>query len=207
MEDRLMSTTYCLLSEVSAQDLFDGRLEKHGVREHINHDETTGKSRCLTDGRNYLWVYIDDDGHVGTLSRYGGNVSCKILNVIAEVFDADIASEYEPQFSGFDTQEEWDAWEEQMSREADESFYAELLKYLRGEPCDIRPGSVGMGWAQTAKMMVEQDPSLLLPGNKGRFMKELEARKREQHVTVELSSEDMAMLEMLGTHEDDLPRA
>ena len=38
-------------------------------------------------------------------------------------------------------------------------------------------------------------------------MKELEARKREQHVTVELSSEDMAMLEMLGTHEDDLPRA
>jgi hypothetical protein len=45
------------------------------------------------------------------LTRYGGNDPGKILKALANVFDTDIASEYEPQYWGFDTQEEWErAW-------------------------------------------------------------------------------------------------
>ena len=43
-----MSTDYCLLKKVPACDLFDGRLEGFGVREHVKPDATTEKSRLLT---------------------------------------------------------------------------------------------------------------------------------------------------------------
>jgi len=59
-----MSTDYRLLRKVPACDLFDGRLEELGVREHVKPGATT--ERLLTDGRNYLWVYIDDDGFSAT---------------------------------------------------------------------------------------------------------------------------------------------
>jgi hypothetical protein len=92
-----MSTDYRLLGKVPACDLFDGHLEEFGVREHVKLEATTEKSRLLTDGRNYLWVYIDDDGFVGCLTRYFPNgAPGKILNALANVFDTDIVSEYEP---------------------------------------------------------------------------------------------------------------
>jgi hypothetical protein len=92
-----MSTDYRLLGKVPACDLFDGHLEEFGVREHVKLETTTEKSRLLTDGRNYLWVYIDDDGFVGCLTRYFPNgAPGKILNALANVFDTDIVSEYEP---------------------------------------------------------------------------------------------------------------
>jgi hypothetical protein len=50
-----MSTHYAPFNKIRARDLFDGRLEKFGVREQ--------SSKCLTDVRNYLEVYIDD-GHL-----------------------------------------------------------------------------------------------------------------------------------------------
>jgi hypothetical protein len=156
-----VSTDHRTLKKVGAKELFDGRLEEYGVREHINSDTTTNDRRCLTDGNNYLWVSIDDDGFVGTITRYRpGGAPAKILNAIAEAFDTDILSEYEPQFWGFDTQEEWDACTTRMAKEDDDRFYLELVKYLRGESNDIRPGTVGMGWAEIAKELVEKDPSL-----------------------------------------------
>jgi hypothetical protein len=110
---KTMSTDYCLEKKIPAADVLDGRLMAFGVREQMS-ENTTEASKCLTDGRNYIWFYIDDDGAVSCLSRYGGNVPSKILQAIATIFDTDIFSEYEPQFWGFDSQEEWDAAMEQM---------------------------------------------------------------------------------------------
>ena len=102
-----MSTDYRTAKKISAQELFDGRLEASGVREHVEPDHTTSDWRCLTDGNNCMWVYVDDAGLVGSLTRYAsGGAPGKILNAIAEEFDTDVMSEYEPQFWGFDTQEE-----------------------------------------------------------------------------------------------------
>ena len=202
-----MSTDYRLLGKVPACDLFDGHLEEFGVREHVKLEATTEKSRLLTDGRNYLWVYIDDNGFVGCLTRYAPNgAPGKILNPL--VFDTDIVSEHEPQFWGFDTQEEWEACMEKMSQKYEEEFHIELLKYLRGVPNDIRPGTIGMCQAQIAKTLVEKDPSLLLSVNKDKLRSEIQSiYDREHAVTVTLSPQDMALVRMLSTHEDDLPRA
>jgi hypothetical protein len=203
-----MSTDYRLLRKVSACDMFDGRLEEFGVREHVN-GETNEKFRMLTDGRNYLWVAIDDDGFVHYLTRYRPNGHPgKILDALANIFDADVVSEYEPQFWGFDTQEEMDAAHEKISREADEPFRIELLKYLRGEPNDIRPGTSDMLRAEIAKTLVEKDPSLLLSVNKDKLRNEIaEIFIREHTVAVKFSPQDWASIRMRATHEDDLPQA
>jgi hypothetical protein len=81
-----MSTYYAPFDKVHARDLFDGRLEKFCVREQLT-DDTTETSKCLTDGRNYLWVYINDAGIVSNIKRSGANAPSKILNAIAEAFD------------------------------------------------------------------------------------------------------------------------
>jgi len=160
-----MSTDYRTLKQVSASELFDGRLEKLGIREHPA-DRRMKTRRCLTDGRNYLWVNINDQGYVGGFSRYFPNHAGKILAAVEDVFDIEVLSEHEPQYWGFDTQAEWDAFQEELSREADEKFYQELLKCLRGEPNDIRPGTNGEAQAEAARTLVASDPSLLLPANK-----------------------------------------
>jgi hypothetical protein len=67
------------LKRVAACQLFDGRLEEFGVREHVKPAESTATSRCLTEGLNYLWVYIDDDGFVCCLRRYAPNGIRKIF--------------------------------------------------------------------------------------------------------------------------------
>jgi hypothetical protein len=82
-----MSTSYRPLKEISAHDLFDGRLEELGVREHaaVGSNEIR---RCLTDGRNYLWVYIDERGNISDLVRYAPNgAPGKIMNAIGQVFE------------------------------------------------------------------------------------------------------------------------
>jgi hypothetical protein len=204
-----MSTDYALLKKVLACDLFDGRLEAFGVREKIVPDETTERRRCLTDGRNHLWVYNRDDGLISCLTRYApGGAPGKILNAIAEACDTDIVSEHQPQFWGFETQEEWDAWNEQLSREHRDQFHNEILKYLLGEPCDIQPGTIGMIEAEIAKKLVEKDPELLLPTNKDKLLNEMETiYDREHAVVITLTAEEIASAKMAVTHEDDLPSA
>jgi hypothetical protein len=64
-----MSTDFKLSKRVHVRDLLDGRLARLGIYERIN-KETSAKQRYLTDGRNnFLWVYVDDEGFVQTLTR------------------------------------------------------------------------------------------------------------------------------------------
>ena len=137
-----MSTDFILSRKVRANDLFGGRLATFGIPEHVSSD-TSERNRCLTDARNYLWVYLIEDGFVGCLSRYGANAPGKILAAISEAFETDVFSEYEPQYWGFDTQEEWDAAEQKLADQHRDRFYADLCAYIRGEPNDIRPGTIG----------------------------------------------------------------
>jgi hypothetical protein len=202
-----MSIDYAPFNKIRARDLFDGRLDKFSVREQLTGD-TTETNKCLTDGRNFVWVYINDTGFVGSVTSYGANAPSKILNAIAQTFDTDIFSEYEPQYWGFDTKEEWDAWQHKLAKEYDEKFQTELLKYLRGEPNDIRPGSVGMRCAEIAKKLADDDPTLLLLENKGKLLDEARSiYNRDYAVTVTLSPKDIALAKMIATHEDDLPDA
>ena len=202
-----MSTDFILSRKVSANDLFGGRLATFGIQEHVSSD-TSERNRCLTDARNYLWVYLTEDGFVGCLSRYGANAPGKILAAINEAFETDVFSEYEPQYWGFDTQEEWDAAEKKLADQHRDRFYADLCAYIRGEPNDIRPGTIGEIKAKIAKTLVESQAALLQPENKDRLLAEMDAiYDRDHAVIITLGPEDIALAEMLATHEDDLPKA
>jgi hypothetical protein len=202
-----MSTNYAPSKKVRAGDLFDGRLEKYGVREQVT-DAATETSRCLTDGRNCLWVSINDVGLVSQFSRYGANAAGKILNAVADTFDTEIASEHEPHYWGFDTQEEWDAAWDQMVKEDEERFYTVILKYLQGQPNDIKRGTVGMCKAEIAKNLFQKDTALLLPENKEKLLNGIKSvYDREHTVTVTLTAQEVAAAKMAVTHEGDLPRA
>lgn len=202
-----MSTDFILSRKVSARDLFGGRLAKFGIREHAASD-TVERYRCLTDGRNYLWIYLSEDGFVGSLSRYGANAPGKIIGAICEAFETDVFSEHEPQHWGFDTVEEWNAAWKKIGDQDRDQFYADVCAYVRGEACDIRPGTIGEIKAKIAKTLVVSDATLVQPENKGRLLAEVEAiYDRDHAVIVTLSPDDMAFAQMLATHEDDLPNA
>ena len=62
--------------------------------------------------------------------------------------------------------------------------------------------------AEIARTLVEKDPSLLLSVNKDKLRNEIRSiYDREHAVTVTLSPQDMALVRMFSTDEDDLPRA
>ena len=185
------------------QPLFDGRLDRFGVTESIA-EGTTGKRRCLTDGNNCLWGYVDKDGFAEFTRYTPYGAPGRILSAVEEAFETEIVSEYEPQYWGFETQEEWYRWEDKRVAEHDAEFCEEVLKYVRGEPNDITPGTVGAEWADRAKELIANRPELALPANKAQLLKEARA---DTGILVELSEEDLATARMLATHEDDLPKA
>lgn len=112
-----MSTVFRTEEKIQIADLFDGRLERLDIREHVDLGTTSEECRCLTDGRNYLWAYSARDGMLSSMSRHGQNAVGKILRAVAETFDTGIYSEHEPQFWGFANEEEWDlAWSEMDKR-------------------------------------------------------------------------------------------
>ena len=186
-----MSTCYAPLKKpILASHLFDGRLGQFGVSEAHVPNPTTDGFRYLTDGRNAICVSVDEDGNVSQFTRYGMNAVGKILGAISEAFDVEIASEHEPQYWGFDTQEEWDAAWQKMADEDQEQFYGELVKYVHGEPNNLIPGTIGMLKAEIAKALVEKDASLLTPESKIRFHDEIEAMYDRKHaVTIKLVRE------------------
>ena len=202
-----MSTDFNFSRELTAHDLFGERLNRFGIREHVTSD-TDERKRCLTDGRNYLWVYLTEDGLVGCLSRYGANAPRKILSAIAETFDTEIFSEYEPDYWGYDTQEEWDDAMKKIADPHREEFYVDICAYVKGGLNNIRPHTIGEIKAQIAKNLVEKDRALLEPQNKEKPLVEVEAiYDRDHAVCIQVGPEDVAFAQMLGTHEDDLPQA
>jgi hypothetical protein len=64
-----MSTHYTTLKKVRIADLFDGRLEEFGIREHVYPKQTIATDKFLTDGRNCLCVRGDESGFVHTITR------------------------------------------------------------------------------------------------------------------------------------------
>jgi hypothetical protein len=202
-----MSTDFRPLGPIRMADLFDGRLENVGVHQH-HCEETTSNKKCLTDGRNFLWVYCNEEGLASTFTRYGLNAPRRILGAIADEFDVDIVSEYEPEFWGYETTEEWDAAWEAMAEKDKQDFYNEVVKFVRGESHDIRPGTIGMIQAEIAKQLIAECPELLAEHKRPDLIKAVNMiYDRDHEVIVKLSDKDLAFVRMAATHEDDLPQA
>jgi hypothetical protein len=189
-----LSTDYIPLIPISAVELFDGRLLLYGVYEHIA-DGTSETARCLTDGcGNCLWVYLSETGMVDCFTRYfpSGNPS-RILAAIADQFDVDIVSEYEPQFWGFQSQEEWDEAWEKLAREDEEEFCQDVLRYIAGDANIFTPGTVGRLKADDIKKQVEADSGLLAPENREKLREMIGAVYHD----VESYSESISLVDLM----------
>ena len=201
-----MSTDFRTEEKIQMADLFDGRLERLDIREHVNPGTTSEECRCLTDGRNYLWAYSGRDGMLGSMSRYGQNAVSKILRAVAETFDTEIYTEHEPQFWGFANKEAWDlAWSE-MERKAEDEFHADIIAYVKGEPNDLNEGTVGMEQAKLAKNLVAVDPHLSMLENKRELLDTI-GRMYYADKRITLTEEQIERVKLSMTHEDELPQA
>lgn len=117
-----MSVDYRFEKEITIEELFDGRLERHGVFEETKEGRTSQDCRLLRMGCNGLWVSGDEVVDVVTSPEENNPVN--ILSAILQTFDTCVFSEDEPQFWGYETQEEWDDALDEVVRES----LAELQK-------------------------------------------------------------------------------
>jgi hypothetical protein len=206
--EKSMSTDYRTEETIAMADLFDGRLAEHGIDEKIVAEKTSETVRCLTDGRNWLWIY-GKDSHVTCMTRRGLlNVPTKILTTIADTFATDIFSEHQPQYWGFETQQEWDLFMDKLAEEDQEKFYQDIVRFLNGESHDLTLGTIGMTKAEIARELIDIEPDLREPRRKADLLEKLEAVYDERHaVAIALDDNDLALLKLITTHEDDLASA
>jgi len=179
----MMFANFRASTPIMSNELFDGRLATFGIKEHLSKERGKDK-RCLADGRsNFLWAYINGNRSVSLLTLYFpmGN-PCRILPVIADVFGVKMHSEREPEYWGFDTQEEWEAFDDKISKGDDNEVYCDLLCFLTGQSCGIRSGTDGMTRAKIAKKLVKEEPSLILVENKEKLLKQIEHVFFRDHV-------------------------
>ena len=206
-----MSINFITMKTIAFSELFDGRLEKFVISGVIT-DPTTSDVRCLTDGRNYLWAYEGDNGTLAGVRRWGHNAPGKILSAISEAFDTDIVSEYEPQYWGFDTQEELDL---AMEAPAESAYVYSNIH--------ISPGSFALMAAEIAKDIVAEKPEFAFLDNRSKLHRAIEevfqrkydvvielaleqVYQAEHGVVIKLDERDIAAARMAVTHEDDLPQ-
>jgi len=203
-----MSTNYAANDVINMEDLFDGRLEQFGVRENFVKGETSASRRCLTDGyNNFLWV--SGNQKVDLLTRYAPNGSpAGILSVIAEVFDTCFFSEHQPQFWGFETEDDWDNAMREMHEKDQAELYISIMKCVRGEPHDIQPRTNGMAMANIAKDLIARNPKLASPGCKEELMENVDRIWEADHcTTITLDEKDIATVLFAMTDVEDLPCA
>src|SRR4051812_12556638 len=170
--------------------------------------------RCLYDSLNYIpqafslpsnrsqaarsfrgrYIYVaEENGKVGDFIQYGGNNPIYILTCVSEVFAVRIVSEHEPEYWGFKTQAEWDADSDARAKKHSESFALDLSRYVRDEPNDIRPGTVGHSQAEIAKELVSAEPHLSDPEMRHVLRERVEKHYMTGHVVkVQLTEEDIA---------------
>jgi hypothetical protein len=200
-----MSTYYAPIPDILFDQLFDGRLEKYGIKEEIAANPTEG-TRYLAGRDGFLQVHREEKGAC-TFTRRGA-FPWSIFDALTEEFSVELVSEDDYRYWGFATEEEWDNWNKQQHKAAENEFYNNLVKYVRDEPNSLRPGSIGMIKAKIAKTLVESDPSLVAPEKCDVLLEAVRTvYDRDHAVTITLTEQNLAAADMMAARTDDLPKA
>jgi hypothetical protein len=101
-----MPVLYKPLPNLRFDNLFDGRLVKFRIYERVT-SKTTATHRSVTDGTNSVWVDSDANGLVEKIAVWGNNDAEWLFAVITFKYSVKIISEFEPQYWGFDSEDEW----------------------------------------------------------------------------------------------------
>ena len=73
-------------------DMSDGK-----IREEIT-EQSRSDNRCFTDGKNYVWLSIDDDGNVYTFARYGQNDESFMIDLVETKLGYKLYNEHEDEY-------------------------------------------------------------------------------------------------------------
>ena len=202
-----MSTSYRPIPAIPFTELFDGRLDKYGVREKAHADSTLRK-RYLLGSDGVLEAYQNDDGTSSFSRRSFTPVPWTVINALTEEFGIELVSEHDHRYWGFANEKDWRDWQDQLAKEAEGDFYKDLVHYIRGEPNDIRPGTVGMLQAEIAKDLVAKDESLMAPNNRHLLLEAVEViYDRDHTVRVTLTKQNLAAAELMMARTNELPQA
>ena len=84
-----------------------------------------------------------------------------------------------------------------LAAEDDARFIEELMKYVKGEPNDIKPNTVEHDWAEKAKWLIAYIPELALPENATQLLDAARGKFGEDSQEPESDSAELT--------EDDIP--
>jgi len=200
-----MSTEWRPIPDIPFAKLFDGCLEKYGITA-VTVDRKTESYQYLEGPDGFLMVHEENNGTCSFTRR--GVVPWAIFDAIAEEFEIEWVSEHDHRYWGFATEKEWNDWCDKENKKVEDDFYNELLQYLRDEPNDIRPGTIGMIWAEIAKTLVKGDPGLAAPEKRDVLLGAMRAiYDRDHTVEIRLTEQDLAVVELMADRTDDLPKA
>jgi hypothetical protein len=202
-----MSTDLRPIPDIPFIKLFDGRLEKHGAREKVI-PGSTAQNRYLVGGDGVLEVYEDRNGNSSFCLRGFAPVPWTIFDALTREFEVELVSEHDHRFWGFATKEEERDFHEKMGKESEDEFYNDLIHYLRGEPNELKTGTVGMLEAKIAMGLVASDASLLAPNNRQQLLEAIKAvYDRDHAITVAFTEKDKAAFELMVARRTKLPQA
>jgi hypothetical protein len=200
-----MSTDYRPISAIRFTELFDGRLDKYGVREKACADSTL-KNKYLQG--SVLEAYQNDDGTSSFSRRSFTPVPWTVIDALTKEFETELVNEHDHRYWGFANEKGWTDWQDQLAREAEDDFYKNLVHYVRGQPNDLRPGTIGMLRAEIAKALVASDETLMAPNNRHLLLEGVEAiYDRDHTATVTLTDQDFAAAELMVARTNKLPQA
>lgn len=200
-----MSTWLAPIPDIQFDELFDGRLEKYGIKEHLM-AEASERERYFVGRDGFLEVSREQNGTCTFTRR--GCIPWSIYDAIAEEFEVEIVTEHDHRFWGFATETEWNDWNETLRKEHEEEFYTEIIKYIRDEPNGLEPGTVGMQQAEIAKALVEDNQSLATLEKRDVLLEAVRTLYRpDNSFKVTLTEQEQAMVELKVARTDDLPKA
>jgi hypothetical protein len=76
------------------------KLKRFGVHEEKN-EETNPTAKCLTDGYNYMWIYLNKRGRPISMAHFGANDPTDILLAVEAASGVNIVSEYDDEYEEF----------------------------------------------------------------------------------------------------------
>jgi hypothetical protein len=201
-----MSTDYRPIPAIRFSKLFDGRLDKYGIR-----------ARAPTNSSPNSWSLVGSDGVLEAYRQLDGNANFSrgsfepipwaVIDALTNEFQIELVSEHDHRFWGFASKKEEEDRHNQIAKEYEDDFYKNLVHYLRGEPHNLTSGTIGMQKAEIAKALVATDESLLTPTKRHLLLEGIEAiYDRDHSVKITLTAESLALVELLAARTDELPR-
>jgi hypothetical protein len=115
----------------------------------------------------------------------------------ADAYNVRIVSEHSHEFWGFATEDEENRWHIEQTKIAEDKFYNEVLKFVRGEEHDLGPDTVGLARAKIAKELIAESPELLGADKRADLLNAVNEQYEQGVPRVVLTDDDEANISAL----------